>query len=135
MTTVSTGAELAAELQRIGREFKRQELDKILPKLALDGWRFAVKKTPVDTGLLRSNWSVDKAGRTTDTRKGVKGRRYGAPKQPAVSGFKWGDKVTIYNNTEYAQFVDPKQPMVRPTYYYLLAKARSLAQRANSRRY
>jgi HK97 gp10 family phage protein len=122
MTTVRTGEALEAELQAIKGELKKK-LDRMIKKLVLDGLRSCIVHTAVDTGYLRSNWAV-----TTGTpSNGVGGGRN-------TAGVKFGDKVTVYNNTKYARYLEHgtptnrAQPMIQPTVQMLESAARRMAR-------
>jgi len=121
---VRTGRELAAALTAIGKEFEG-DLDEVIQKLTLDGFREILRRTPIKTGFLSSRWAVEiNAHYPTNLVKNPGGSFSPAP-VPNPAMFQWGDNIYIYNNTEYAWHIEHgtqnmrAQPMVEPTYLFL----------------
>jgi len=85
----------------------------IMAKLVLDGWSNLVRLSPVDTGFLRSRWFVTTYAVPDISIKNPlkKGSSVPAPSQPNISTIKFGDTVTIYNNTEYASYLENGTPL------------------------
>jgi len=119
---VSTGPELKKALDDLGKELV-VDLDKVLGKLSLDGYREVIRRTPVRTGFLKSRWALTTGQVPNSTIKNPGGSY--SEQQPNVK-IKWGDVVGLYNNAEYAEFIEngtPEmraQPMIQPTFQYLL---------------
>jgi hypothetical protein len=113
----------------------------VLQKLTLDGFRYLVRRTPVDTGFLRSRWAVN-TGYVVPRTVSQEGEvSFGPPAEPNVSRIEWGDVVQLYNNAEYASYIEegtPKmraQPMALPTVSYLTAEADRVLSSLRAKRY
>ena len=139
---VRSGAALSAALIDIGKKFEKEDLDPILQKLSLDGFRYLVRRTPIRTGFLASKWAVAINASINQQLYKNPGGSYSPAQPPSITrSIEWGDKVTLYNNTEYAYFVDTgtgknrtAQPMIEPTYIYLENVARRLVDAKNRKR-
>ena len=125
--TVRTGAELTKALVDLGKALEKKDLTPTIQKLTLSGFRYITRRTPVRTGFLKSRWAivVNAPAPSNLLQNPNPAGTFSPPSTPNMNPIEWGDKVTIFNNTEYAYFVDegkgdnPKQPMIEPTYRYL----------------
>ena len=140
-------SQLARELKRIGSDYTRAEGTRIIRKLSIDAFRNLVMLSAVDTGFLRSNWHMDTGAPDESVLKNSlpsAKKTGGSPSLPGakLSTFKskLGDKITIFNNTEYARHLEDgtphmrAQPMVRPTYYRVLSQAKQLTNALSRKR-
>ena len=130
---VNSGRELAKALTELGKVVDDKG-DGIIQKLTLDGFNNLVRLTPVDTGFLRSRWAVSVNTPPTTQTVGHPGEgTYAVSQMPRVKP-QWGDRVYLYNNVEYAYYQEHgtsrnrAQPMVEPTYRYLLNEANRLTK-------
>ena len=140
MQRVRTGRQLVLALDK-GAKITEEHFAEMLKKLAINAFRELVMRSATDTGYLRSKWSVTTS---TPPNTATKGRRprgwkkgnspiYPDANYPNVS-IKAGDIIVLYNNTEYAIYLEtgtPRmaaQPMVEPTYRMLQAVARRLSR-------
>lgn len=130
--------DLGAVLKGLG-ELAGDDFSIILQKLSIDAFRELIRRSAKDTGFLRSNWDV-----TTGT------PFEGVLSNPGVkmSGAEWpgtqikaDDKVTIYNNTSYAGYLEhgtPRmraQPMVEPTFQRIYNQAELLSKALTKKKY
>ena len=121
---IKTGFELASVLTEIGEELE-ENLDEVIQKLTLEGFRELTRRTPVRTGFLKSRWTVTIFDNVPDNTIKNPGGSFPPPNTPSERMFKWGDHVRIYNNVEYAEYIENgtqrmrAQPMIQPTYMYL----------------
>jgi len=121
---VRSGKALGAALTAIGKEFEG-DLDKVIQKLTLDGFRELLRRTPVRTGFLKSRWAIEVNAPYPQILVKNPGGSFSPAPVPNAIMFQWGDKITIYNNTEYAWYIEHgtqqhrAQPMAEPTYMYL----------------
>ncbi len=131
MSRVHSGAELSRELKKIGSLATEKEMSVIMKKLSVDAFRDLVTYSARDTGYLRSNWDVTTA-KAPNNKMSSDGGGYSDAKWPGTR-IEAGDAVTLYNNTEYAMYLElgtptmRAQPMVRPTYYRALSTAKRLS--------
>jgi len=128
---VRNGRELRRALEQLGQELDEQ-LDDVLGILMLDGFRECVRRTPVRTGFLRSMWRASRGNFEITSIKNP-GGSFGQPDEPKIKP-EWGDRIFIYNNTEYASYVNNgvnqrAQPMIEPAYFYITAKAEAILKR------
>ena len=133
-------SQLASELKKIGSLATKKEMGVILQKLSIKGFRELVTRSARDEGFLRSNWDVSKSNPpNVPIKKPSRPGRYSDARWPGTA-IKAGDVVTLYNNTEYAMFLErgtPRmraQPMIEPTYHMLLRDARSLTRALSRKR-
>ena len=136
---VKTGAGLKRALKALGEQCE-DECDAILQKLTLDGFGELVRRTPVDTGFLRSRWAVSvNTSPPADTVRNPGSGGFPPASTPRLKPV-WGDRVYLYNNTEYAYFIEHgtptmrAQPMVEPTYFYLVETANRLTKALKNKR-
>ena len=142
---VKTGAQLASALSDIGDLVEKDLAKDILQILTLDAFRYIVRRSPVRTGFLRSNWTITTATvppeLLSNPHTGEQREMYSPPQEPSVTNIDWGDVVRLYNLTEYASYLDdgtPKmraRPMVVPTQLFTLAEARRLINTYKRKRY
>lgn len=93
----------------------------VLRKIALDLFSMVVKRTPVDTGMLRANWQVGigtQPGGTVDfaDKSGARALQDIANKTSTAT---WGTSIFLVNNLPYATVVeygDFPDPPKRGTY-------------------
>ncbi|RLC88518.1 MAG: hypothetical protein DRJ03_02605 [Chloroflexi bacterium] len=149
MKRVKTAKQLTKVLKSVSKRLDDKDMALVMQKLAIDGFRELVQRSARDTGYLRSNWDIavdNKPGSTPLSNPHPSGKALG--KAPVVADASYGSAsidgtslVTIYNNTEYAMFLETgtphmrAQPMVEPTYYMLLAEANQLAANLSKKRY
>ncbi len=139
MIRVSTGRELSRALKRVGSKATKKEMTLIIQKLSMTGFRELVMYSAADTGFLRSNWEATTAKPPNTILKDYEGGAWGDAKWPRIR-IEAGDIVTLYNNTEYAMFLEKgtpnmrAQPMVGPTYYGMLTDANRLVRELSKRR-
>lgn len=121
-------------------ELAAEDFTVVLQKLSVDAFRELVRRSATDTGYLRSNWSLTTAAPPEDKKKNP-GGSFSAAQPPNVSTIEIDDKVVIYNNTEYAIYLENgtakmrAQPMVQPTYYRIYSKAVELSKAFSKRKY
>jgi hypothetical protein len=130
---VNSGRALASALTELG-DVVGDKGDVIIQKLTLDGFDNLLRRTPVDTGFLRSRWAISVNSKpATQTVGHPGGETYAQPVTPRFKP-KWGDRVYFFNNVEYAYFIEHgtsrnrAQPMIEPTYRYLLNEANRLTK-------
>lgn len=139
MKKVKTGAELGAVLKDLGK-LAGDDFAIILQKLTLDAFRVLVRRSAQDTGFLRSNWAVTVDRRPPEESLKQSGAGAKQPKTPTVK-VEAGSIVVLYNNTEYAIYLEtgtPKmraQPMVEPTRIELEALASQLSKELTRKKY
>jgi HK97 gp10 family phage protein len=142
METVNSGRALKKALLKVDG-LLMDDIAIILRKLAIDAFRELVQRSPTDTGFLRSNWSV--AVDTTplvDTQKNTKKEKnsFMSAQFPNVV-IKGDAMVTIYNNTEYAIYIENgtermrAQPMIAPTSQMIELVARKLTVALSRKKY
>lgn len=130
---------LAKELKSIAGYFVDGGLTEIMQKLSIDAFREVMLRSAVDTGFLRSNWDATTGTPSSGIIKDIEGGAFGDASWPNLR-IKAGDKVSIFNNTEYALYLETgtatmrAQPMVQPTYFRILAKARQLTTALSKKR-
>jgi len=132
-------SQLGPVLKGLG-ELAGDDFAVILKKLTMDAYRELVLRSAVDTGFLRSNWAVA-TDRPPDeailTQRGVSIRQPRTP-NPKIEV---GSKVVLYNNTEYALFLEngtPRmraQPMVEPTRQKIEKQAIVLSKYLTNKKY
>jgi len=141
MKIVHSPHELSKELIRLG-DLTEDKFGDVLSVLAMKGYNELVTRSATDTGFLRSNWDVTVSSPATGALSNpyksgtlqVPGKPYS---NPAVDA---GDTVTLYNNTEYALYLETgtsnmeAQPTIRPTIIVLEVEARMLADRLSRKR-
>jgi len=121
-------------------ELAGDDFTEILQKLSLDAFKNLVRLSAKDTGFLRSNWDI-----TTDVPieaklKGDRKGSYSASEYPSTK-IKIDDKVVIYNNTEYAIYLEngtPRmraQPMIEPTYQRIYNEAVRVSKALTKKKY
>lgn len=127
----------------LGSERTKQEMRLINQKLAMDGFRLVTYFTPIDTGYLRNNWDVvvDEVPPVGPAPPPEKDKKYG---EPNVSGdfrtIKYNSVIIIYNNTEYAIYVEEgtpfmlAQPMVHLAEQALFYEAEKLCNSLSNKR-
>jgi len=111
-------SQLGSVLKGLG-ELAGDDYKKTLQKLTMDAYRELIKRSAVDTGFLRSNWSVavDTPPDEAILKQGGVSIRQTTPNIKVDVG----SKVVLYNNTAYAMFLETgtlkmrAQPMVEPT--------------------
>ena len=93
----------------------------VLRKIALDLFTAVVKRTPVDTGMLRGNWQVGlgsmPSGTVTNADKG--GNRVLQEIESKAAKAEWGTSIYLVNNLPYASVVEYgayPNPVKRGTY-------------------
>ncbi len=129
---VHNGKELKTVLTQIGNETGEQ-FGIVLQKLSIDAFRDLVEFSARDTGFLRSNWDVAKNNAPNEKLKNP-GGSYASAKFPSIK-IEAGDHIILYNNTEYARYLEhgtpfmSSQPMVEPTYQRVLSQANRLAKK------
>lgn len=147
MTEEVRPSELGKALKELS-EVVDGEFSVIMQKLTLDGFRALVRRSATDTGYLRSKWAVNRTGappnkpQKNPVASNLRGKKLELYRSPRVSTrrVKAGDKVTIYNNTEYAIYLEegtpdqPAQPMVAPVTIMLENKAKELFREFSRRR-
>jgi len=149
MKRVKLGRELSRVLKTVSKRLDNKDMALVMQKLAIDGFRELVQRSARDTGFLRSNWGVavdDRPGDAALSNPHPSSKAKGIG--PVVSDASYGSAsidgtclVTLYNNTEYAMFLETgtphmrAQPMVEPTYHMLLAEANQLAANLSKKRY
>jgi hypothetical protein len=106
----------------------------------MDAFRKLVSESAKDTGFLRSRWSVEvNSPMPAQTVKNPGSSGHADASYPAITP-KWGDRIFIYNNTEYAIYLEygtplmRAQPMVEPTYVLVLSEANRLAKALSNKR-
>lgn len=113
----------------------------ILQKLSLDGFRELVRRSAKDSGFLRSNWDISTIPPSEERLKNTGVEKYGPPSDPYISTIKIDDTVTLFNNTEYANYLEigtPRmraQPMVEPTRRSLEKQAILLSKALTKKKY
>lgn len=128
---VSSAAELARELARLGDIAEKDFVEKAVKKLAFDGFTSLVVSTPFDTGFASSNWRVGINSNAEGALYNPGGGNY-APAQYGNPAIELGDKINLFNNTVYIGRLETgwsKQApagMVEPTYSRLLAMAQQV---------
>ena len=137
---VKTGYELSGVLTEIGKKLEKDLADKFLKKLSLDAFEYLVNKTAWETGFLRSRWDVATNIYPPDEmEKHPGGNSYRAAAFPPVR-IMWGDTVYLFNNVEYAKYLEtgtPKmraQPMVAPAYQAVLLNSKMMLSKLNKRK-
>ena len=149
MKRVKSGRELSRVLKTVSKRLEDKDMANVMQKLAVDGFRELVVRSARDTGYLRSNWDVavdSSPGGSTLSNPHPSSKAKGIG--PVVSDASYGSHnidgtslVTLYNNTEYAMFLETgtphmrAQPMVEPTYQMLLSEARQLSAILSKKRY
>ena len=121
-------------------ELAGDDFGAILRKLSIDAFRELVRRSAKDTGFLRSNWDVTTdrapdAKLTNDSRSKYRNASFPSTRIEA------DDKVTIYNNTAYAMYLEkgtPRmraQPMVEPTYHRIYMEATKVSKALTKKKY
>ena len=132
-------SELGKELKRVGSVATEKEMNGYMQKLSMDAFRDLVMFSAVDTGFLRSNWDVTTGNPGNAILHDIEGGSFGDATWPGTS-VKVGDKVILFNNTEYAMHLEtgtPRmraQPMIEPTYHRVLSQAKRLANALSKKR-
>lgn len=75
--------------------------DQAVRKIVFDLFARVIRKTPVDTGMLRANWQIGIDSRPSGTLANTGGKQV-----PAVSEIKAGGHVYVVNNLPYAPTVE-----------------------------
>lgn len=124
---------LSKELKKIGSLATSKEVGDMLKKLSIDAFQEVMLRSAVDTGFLRSNWDATTETPSSGVIRDVEGGAFNDASWPFIK-IKAGDKVSIFNNTEYALYLETgtatmrAQPMIQPTYYRVLLKAKQLVR-------
>ncbi len=136
---VQGAAELSRELKRLG-DLSDEKFLAVVKKLAFDGFKELVIRTPVDTGFAQSNWRV---GINSTDERAIRASATGGVYAPAQYGnpaIEFGDNVHLYNNVVYMKALEQgwsqQAPagMVEPTYSRLIQVAASLANTLSKER-
>lgn len=130
---IRSGKELATSLFSI-RKKAEKDFSIILSKLSIDAFRELITRSAADTGYLRSNWEVTTGKASSGVLNArVKGSNYSDSSYPNLR-IKLGDTINLYNNTEYAIYLEngtpymQAQPMIEPTYAKINAEAKTLCK-------
>ncbi len=136
-----TPAQLGPVLRGLG-EAAGDEFGKILQRLSLAAFRELVRRSAKDTGFLRSNWDVTtNAPPNTAQDNPYKGRNTVSSASWPNTKIETGDAVVLYNNTEYAMYLEEgtplmrAQPMIEPTYRSIYRKAVVLSKAFSKEQY
>ena len=144
MKKVHSPHELSKELMRLGK-LTEDKFGDVLRSLTLVGYNELVTRSAIDTGFLAGNWnatsSTTATTATTALNNPYKPGTLQVQKNPYLDpDIDIGDTVTLYNNTEYALYLETgtsnmeAQPMIRPTIIVLEVKAKELADRLSRKR-
>jgi len=121
-------------------ELAGEGFSEILQKLSIDAFRELVIRSAKDTGFLRSNWSVTTGRPSESVHTNESGSSFATATWPGTR-IKADDKVTLYNNTAYAMYLEngtPRmraQPMVEPTRQRIEAQAIVLSKYFTNKKY
>lgn len=136
-------ATLTEQLLQIGNRLEKDVADQVLQKITLDAWKDLVDISPTDTGFLRSRWYVTKYAVPGVLIKNpyTKKNSVKAPDYPAMGlRIEFGDTIKIYNNTEYASYLEHgtskmrAQPMVQPVEIRINNELRKILSALNKRK-
>lgn len=89
--------------QEVEVDIQQLAIDVII-KIALDIYRNTIRKTPVDTGLLRNSWFIA-LNEVTD-QIGLAGETLPSGQELAALETVPGDTLFIFNNVEYAEYIE-----------------------------
>lgn len=139
MKKVKSAAALSAELNRLG-DLADDKFLAVVKKLAFDGFKELVIRTPVETRFASSNWRVGiNATQEGELRATATGGVY-APASYGNPAIELGDIVHLYNNTVYIKRLEQgwsgqaPQGMVEPTYSRLTQAAKMVADSLSKER-
>lgn len=142
MAKITTAAALKAALKRASDDLKKDMTEKIIKKLALDGYKAVVDGSAYQYGYLRSNWDVAiDTPPPEDTLTPEEGKTYPPPPDPDLSATKYNSRITLYNNTLYAAYVEDgtekmeAQPTVAPAALKMLKQAEALCKALSKKKY
>jgi HK97 gp10 family phage protein len=130
---------LGAVLKGLG-ELAGEDFAEILQKLSIDAFRELVMRSAKDTGFLRSNWDVSINSPNEEELRNASGSNFTAASWPGIR-ITADDKVTIYNNTAYAGYLEDgtpwmrAQPMIEPTFQRIYNQAEELSKFLTRERY
>lgn len=120
MRKVKTGKQMLEAL-RDGFGLTEDQFVEVHSKLVFDGYNNILRLNPRKSGFSRSNWHVVNTSPPNEEIKPPKGGGvYMSPETPSLT-IRFGDKVSIYNNTVYigqlerGSSVQAPQGMVWPT--------------------
>ena len=134
-----TPAQLGPVLKGLS-ELAGKDFGLMLQKLSIDAFRELVIRSARDTGYLRSNWDVT-TGSPDEVKLSHDGKGNFASASWPNTKIEAGDSVVLYNNTEYAIYLEhgtPKmraQPMIEPTRQKVYNQAVKLSKILTKKKY
>lgn len=135
MIRVKDGAEFKKAMTAIALKLEKKMGKQVNQKLALYTFTALVRRSPVLKGYLRHNWAVTIDIKPADEKlRPEKGNTYPEPKKPVLRKVKHNSIIIIYNNTEYAVYLEKgtekmeAQPMVAPTEIEMFKVAEDLCR-------
>lgn len=137
MIRVKNGKDFKRAMTAIALKVEKRMGKQINRKLALDAFKRITDRTPSDKGYLKHNWDVeiDKPAPDEIEPPPEKGKKYPEPKRPDTRKVEHNSIITIFNNTEYATYIEngvegrmEAQPMVAPTEIEVYAQAEELCK-------
>jgi len=135
---VNSAGELSRELARLG-DLSDEKFTQVIKKLAFDGFKELVVRTPVDTGFAQSNWRVGINEAPSASIRPTVGGFY-SPASYGNPTIEFGDSVHLYNNVVYIKRLEQgwsgqaPQGMVEPTYSRLIQVATQLGNALSKER-
>lgn len=139
MKRVNSGDELGKVLTDLG-ELAGAQFGLVLRRLTVLGFSSLVQYSAEDTGYLKSAWKVSLTNPPQNTLPHPGGDRFTPANFPGMK-ITVGDNIHMYNQTEYAEFLEVNtagrraQPTLLPTYYKLLNKAEALSRALSAKKY
>lgn len=122
MHKVKNGKDFKKAMTAIALKLEKKMGKQVNQKLALDAFTALVRRTIKVSGFLGHNWDVSIDIKPVDEElKPEKGKSYQEAKKPVLKKVKYNSIIIIYNNTEYAIYMEQGTenmdgtPMVAPT--------------------
>lgn len=133
---IKNGKDFKRAMTAIALKVEKRMGKQINQKLALDAFTNVVRRSPVLNGYLKHNWDIeiDKPAPNEVEPPPEKGKKYPEPDNPDLKKVKHNSIITLYNNTEYAGYIEDgtekmeAQPMVAPTEIEVFQQAEELCK-------
>ena len=81
-------------------------VERIIRKVTKYLFNQITARTPVNTGYARRNWRFTVYKPTTNPLPRPRANRYDPPRPLLLTKIKFGDTITIYNNTPYIEYLE-----------------------------